>query len=92
MKPGLFTQEQIIEILREQEAGAKTADVCRKQWVLHRAPWAQMKPGLILTADESWGSGQLRRTTDDCDSVVVRAVPGALSPAYLQTYLELRKS
>ena len=62
MKPGRFTQEQIIEILREQEAGAKTADVCRKQWVLHRAPWAQMKPGLILTADESWGSGQLRRT------------------------------
>ncbi len=29
MKPGRFTQEQIIEILREQEAGAKTADVCR---------------------------------------------------------------
>jgi putative transposase len=30
MKPSRFTEEQIIAILREQEVGAKTADVCRK--------------------------------------------------------------
>src|SRR6516225_9582778 len=30
MKPSRFTKEQIIGMLREQEAGAKTADVCRK--------------------------------------------------------------
>jgi putative transposase len=30
MKPSRFTEEQIIGILREQGAGAKTADVCRK--------------------------------------------------------------
>ena len=30
MKPSRFTEEQIIAILREQETGAKTADVCRK--------------------------------------------------------------
>ena len=30
MKPSRFTEEQIIGILREQEAGAKTAEVYRK--------------------------------------------------------------
>lgn len=30
MKRSRFTEEQIIAILREQEAGAATADVCRK--------------------------------------------------------------
>jgi len=30
MKTLRFSEEQIIGVLREQEAGAKTADVCRK--------------------------------------------------------------
>ena len=33
MKPSRFAEEQIIGILREQEAGAKTADVCRKHGI-----------------------------------------------------------
>lgn len=33
MKPSRFTEEQIIAILREQESGAKTADVCRKHGI-----------------------------------------------------------
>jgi putative transposase len=33
MKPSRFTEEQIIGILREHEAGAKTVDVCRKHGV-----------------------------------------------------------
>jgi putative transposase len=33
MKPSRFAEEQIIGILREHEAGAKTADVCRKHGI-----------------------------------------------------------
>jgi putative transposase len=33
MKASRFNEEQIIAILREQEAGGKTADVCRKHGI-----------------------------------------------------------
>ena len=33
MKPGRFTEEQLIAILREQEAGARTAEVCRRHGI-----------------------------------------------------------
>ena len=33
MKRSRFTEERVIGILKEQEAGAKTADVCRKHGI-----------------------------------------------------------
>jgi putative transposase len=33
MKRSKFTEEQIIGVLREQEAGGKTADVCRRHGI-----------------------------------------------------------
>ena len=33
MKRSRFTEEQIIAILREQESGAKTADLCRRHGI-----------------------------------------------------------
>ena len=33
MKRSKFTEEQVIGILREQEAGAKTADLCRRHGI-----------------------------------------------------------
>lgn len=33
MKRSKFSEEQVIAILREQEAGAKTAEVCRKHGI-----------------------------------------------------------
>ena len=45
MKPSRFTEEQIIGILREQDAGAKTADVCRKYGISRKL--CQTKKGLV---------------------------------------------
>lgn len=33
MRPPQFTEEQIIGVLKEEEAGAKTADICRKHGI-----------------------------------------------------------
>ena len=42
MRPSRFTEEQIIGMLKEQEAGAKTVDVCRKHGI-SAATWYAWK-------------------------------------------------
>lgn len=47
MKRSKFGEEQVIAILREQEAGAKTADVCRRHGI-SSATWRPPETGLAL--------------------------------------------
>lgn len=39
MKRTRFSEEQIIGVLKEHEAGARTADVCRKHGIREVAPF-----------------------------------------------------
>jgi putative transposase len=52
MKRTRFTEEQIIAVLREQEAGAKTTDVCRKHGVSEATfyKWKAKYGGLEVSA------------------------------------------
>jgi hypothetical protein len=50
LKPSRFTEEQIIGILREHEAGAKMADIAVLGQVLPSLAGDGMRGGLLLTA------------------------------------------
>src|SRR5262249_49190698 len=62
MKPSCFTEEQIIGLLQEQEAGAKTADVCRKHGVSSATfyKWKATFGGLDIS-----GAKRLRALEDE---------------------------
>jgi putative transposase len=65
MKHSRFSEEQIIAILREQEAGAKTAEVCRKHGISEATfyKWKARGEGLARcsSSDRHWHDRNRRR-------------------------------
>jgi hypothetical protein len=61
MRASRFSEEQIVGILREQEAGAKTPEVCRRHGISDATPRGAEQLGLYCAADEVLlGSGRKR--------------------------------
>ena len=64
MKRSKFTEEQIIGILREQEAGAKTAELCRRHGISSATFYAwKAKFGGMDVSDAKAAEGASRRRT-----------------------------
>ena len=59
MKRSRFSDEQIIAIVKEQEAGLKTADVCRKHGISDATfyKWKVWRPGGIRGASAEGAGG-----------------------------------
>ena len=62
MKASRFSEEQIIAILREQEAGQRTADVCRRHGVseatFYKTPPVRLPAPACDVVEGRRGSGQ----------------------------------
>ena len=62
MKRSKFSEEQIIGVLKEHEAGAKTADLCRKHGISEATiyNWKSRFGGLEVS--EAWSISRSRTT------------------------------
>ena len=59
MKRSRFTEEQIIAVLREQEAGVSTAEVCRKHGISSATFYAWRRSSAVWTSCEAF-NGRMR--------------------------------
>lgn len=62
MKRSRFSDEQIIPILKEHEAGMPTADVCRRHGIISTTSW--LGDTIIITSGRTrnWASKSLPRS------------------------------
>ena len=62
MKGSRFNEEQIIGVLREQEAGARTEEVCRRHGISSATfyKWKAKYGGLGPRTPGSWGHWRMR--------------------------------
>ena len=62
------TEEQIVAVLRQGEAGEKVADICRKVGISEGTYylWKKQYAGLVV-CDEGWGNGPSKRTRSGSD-------------------------
>ena len=68
MKRSRFSEEQIIATLKEQEAGAKTADVCRKYGVSGAG------------GEEAASSSPATSRQENCTELIMFCAPFWLTP------------
>ena len=54
MKRSKFSEEQVVAILREQEAGAKTADVCRRHGISNATFYAWKAKYGGMDVSDAW--------------------------------------
>jgi putative transposase len=91
MKAGRFTEAQIIGVLREQEAGAKTSDVCRIHGISSATfyKWKAKYGGLEVSEAVGRGDARQRHAEGCCIKKIVTPAARREAVAHLQVAYEV---